>query len=208
MKIPEREMFWAQLYGTLLGPFVNYGVMRLLIDNLGAKILTGVQESNDWRALRTKNYYSLSVLWGILGPGVIFGPRSQYYWIYSAFLVGGALVVLAYAVHRLKPEWKVETRCNPVVIMYGATYFPVYQTTNLLTSAIVAVFFMGYVARYHPVWFQRYNYLLGVGLDCGAQLTQTVVMLALNLTGVKFPSWWGNDVSTPVSVLDVPRKCR
>lgn len=28
MKIPEREMFWGQVWGTLLGPFVNYGLMR------------------------------------------------------------------------------------------------------------------------------------------------------------------------------------
>ena len=32
MKIPAHEMFWGQVYGTLLGPFVNYGVMRLVID--------------------------------------------------------------------------------------------------------------------------------------------------------------------------------
>lgn len=29
MKIPEKEMFWGQVYGTLLGPFVNLAVMRL-----------------------------------------------------------------------------------------------------------------------------------------------------------------------------------
>lgn len=28
MKIPEREMFIGQVYGTLLGPFINYGMMR------------------------------------------------------------------------------------------------------------------------------------------------------------------------------------
>lgn len=32
-KIPEKEMFWGQVYGTLLGPFVNYGIMRLVIDH-------------------------------------------------------------------------------------------------------------------------------------------------------------------------------
>lgn len=28
MKIPETEMFIGQVYGTLLGPFINYGMMR------------------------------------------------------------------------------------------------------------------------------------------------------------------------------------
>lgn len=78
--------------------------------------------------------------------------------------------------------------------MHGATWFPVYQTTNLMTSALVAFFFMGYMLRYRPVWFRKYNYLLGVGLDCGTQLCQTVIMLGLDLSGSKFPNWWGKDV--------------
>ena len=32
MKIPEKEMFWGQVHGTLLGPFINYGIMRPVID--------------------------------------------------------------------------------------------------------------------------------------------------------------------------------
>jgi hypothetical protein len=40
---------------------------------------------------------------------------------------------------------------------------------------------MGYVYRYHPVWFRKYNYLLGVGLDCGTQLMQTVMVFGLEL---------------------------
>ncbi|EJT75799.1 oligopeptide transporter 6 [Gaeumannomyces tritici R3-111a-1] len=193
MKIPEKEMFWGRVYGTLLGPFVNYAVMRLVIDQIGVDLLTGVVKSEGWLALKTKNYYSLSVLWGILGPKVFFSSESPYAWIYWAFLLGPALVVLVYIVHIFKPEWKLEKRCNPVVIMYGGTIFPVYQTTNLMTSALLSFFFMGYMLRYRPVWFRKYNYLLGVGLDCGTQICQTVIMLGINLPHAQFPNWWGND---------------
>lgn len=31
MKIPEREMFWGQVWGTFVGPFINFGMMRELI---------------------------------------------------------------------------------------------------------------------------------------------------------------------------------
>jgi len=71
MKIPEREMFWGQVYGTLLGPFVNYGMMRFIIDTEGPK-LTGEVKSQAWNALKTKNFYSLSVIWGVLGPTNFF----------------------------------------------------------------------------------------------------------------------------------------
>ena len=51
------------MYGTLLGPFINYGMMRFIIDNIGIETLTGVKKSGAWLALQTRNYYSLSVLW-------------------------------------------------------------------------------------------------------------------------------------------------
>lgn len=203
MKIPEKEMFWGQVYGTLLGPFVNYGIMRLIIDRIGKAALTGKMESNAWLALKTKNYYSLSVLWGVLGPKVIFAKGSLYSWIYYAFIVGPVLVTAVYIVHRYKPHWQLETRFNPIVIMYGAFTSPVSQTVNIFTSGVAALFFMGYMLRYHPVWFRKYNYLLGVGLDCGSQLCQTIIMLAINLTNSTFPQWWGNSVS--ILLLPSPR---
>ncbi|KAK0725295.1 oligopeptide transporter 6 [Lasiosphaeris hirsuta] len=193
MKVPEKEMFWAQVYGTLLGPFVNYGVMRMIIDYIGADTLKGIIKNPGWYALKTRNYYSISVLWGILGPKVFFSAGSEYAWMYWAFLLGPALVVIVYVVHRFKPEWELETRCNPVVIMYGAVAFPVYQTVNLFTSGSLALFFMGYMLRYHGAWFRKYNYLLGVGLDCGSQIASTVVMFGINLPAATMPFWWGND---------------
>jgi hypothetical protein len=40
MKIPEKEMFIGQVYGTLLGPFINYGMMRKSSPTLFFKALT------------------------------------------------------------------------------------------------------------------------------------------------------------------------
>lgn len=140
MKIPEKEMFWGQVYGTLLGPFINYGMMRFVIDNIGAAELTGEVTSASWLALKTRNFYSLSVLWGVLGPKAFFGPDSQYRWIYYGFLVGVVAVVIAYGIHCWKPHWNIEERFNPVVFFYGGTLFPVYQTTNLFTSAMLSFF--------------------------------------------------------------------
>jgi OPT oligopeptide transporter protein len=40
MKIPEKEMFIGQVYGTLLGPFINYGMMRKSPSTLFFKALT------------------------------------------------------------------------------------------------------------------------------------------------------------------------
>ena len=157
MKIPETEMFIGQVYGTLLGPFINYGMMSkskafvsrntltyfpslgFIINSEGPK-LTGAVASQAWNAVKTRNYYSLSVIWGVLGPKVFFGEGSMYSWIYYGFFVGPVLVILTFLVHKWKPQWKIEERFNPTLICFGATWFPVYQTTNLVTSAAVSVF--------------------------------------------------------------------
>lgn len=90
--------------------------------------------------------------------------------------------------------------------MYGGTIFPVYQTTNLMTSAILSFVFMGYMLRYRPVWFRKYNYLLGVGLDCGAQLCQTVIMLGINLPHAQFPNVRFNDPPAQAPPSSLPAR--
>ncbi len=65
LKIPEKEMFIGQVYGTLLGPFINYGVMRFIIDNESPK-LSGKVVSKTWNAVARRHWYSQSVLWGCL----------------------------------------------------------------------------------------------------------------------------------------------
>lgn len=46
----------------------------------------------------------------------------------------------------------------------------------------------------------RYNYLTSAGLDVGLAICTIVIIAALNLTGTKFPEWWGN--GTPAGTLD------
>ncbi|MCJ1310233.1 hypothetical protein MMC25_003895 [Agyrium rufum] len=196
MKIPEREMFWGQVWGTLLGPFINYGMMRFIIDHEGPK-LTGEVESTAWLALQTRNFYSLSIIWGILGPKVFFAADSPYHWVYYGFVVGAGASILIWGITKLKPSWDLEEWVNPTIFFYGGTLFPIYTTTNFMTSACVALFFMGYMFRYHPVWFRKYNYLLGVGLDCGTQLMQTVMVFCINLPNVEMVNWWGNLANYP-----------
>ena len=70
-----------------------------------------------------------------------------------------------------------------------------------MTSGLFALFFMGYVYRYHPAFFRKYNYLLGVGMDCGTQLCQTVIMFGINLPNATMVNWWGNNASIPSSLL-------
>src|ERR1700691_6002797 len=97
-----------------------------IIDTEGPK-LTGAVVSEAWDAVQTRNFYSMSIIWGVLGPKVLFGKGSDYSWIYYGFLIGPVLVAFAYALHRWKPKWHIEERFNPVVLLYGGQLFPIYQ---------------------------------------------------------------------------------
>lgn len=55
--------------------------MQVVIDQIGAPTLKGDIPSVNWYAAKTKNFYSLSVLWGILGPETFFGNGSPYHWV-------------------------------------------------------------------------------------------------------------------------------
>lgn len=230
MKIPEHALLAAQVYGTLLGPFVNWACMRLIIDTQGAAALLGREQGEgeglgrggvgahaaEWNALKTRNFFSVSVIWGVVGPARVFGgvgasgsssPDSSssapapYRWLLpSGFAVGAAATLLLWLVHKARPAWRVQRwPLHPAIIFHGASLFPVFPTTNLTSSMGAAVLSMGVMRRWHPRWFGRWNYLLGAGLDCGAQLVQMVLgvaFLVLNRRGqqvVRMPHWWGNN---------------
>jgi len=197
MKIPEKEMFIGQVWGTLLGPFINVALMQVVINDIGIPTLTGEIPSVSWFAAKTRSYYSLSVLWGVIGPQNFFGHDSPYWWVYYGFWIGPLCVLLVYGVQRWKPHWDTETYCNATLFFYGGTMFPIYPMTNFLTSFIVALVTMGGVYRWRPVWWRKYHYLLGTGLDCGTQIMQTIMIFAVSLPGLSFPVWWGNDQVAP-----------
>ncbi|OJJ49109.1 hypothetical protein ASPZODRAFT_13846 [Penicilliopsis zonata CBS 506.65] len=194
MKIPEREMFIGQVWGTLLGPFVNYGVSQILITH-ERRYLDGELSSNNWDAVNSRYFYSTSIIWGILGPKRFFADR--YPWVYYSFLVGPAAVLAVWLVHRWKPHWKLETRFNPTLMFLAGTNWPYYPMANFFMSFLTAITFMGYLRKYKPAWWRKYNYLTGVGLDCGTQLMTLVGVFIVDLPNLSFPTWWGNNPDYP-----------
>ncbi|OOG00122.1 hypothetical protein ASPCADRAFT_161658 [Aspergillus carbonarius ITEM 5010] len=190
MKIPEREMFWGQVWGTVLGPFINYGFMQLIVDR-ERPFLIGQRSSEAWDAVQTRVYYSNSIIWGILGPKEFFVDR--YPWVYYSFVVGAGTVIVTWLVQKWKPKWDLERWFNPTLLFYGGYLFPYYPTTNFFMSFLACILFMGILPRYFPVWWRKYNYLTGVGLDCGTQLMTLICIFVVNLPNLSFPSWWGND---------------
>jgi len=181
--------------------------MRYIIDQEGQK-LTGVIISSAWLALKTRNFYSLSVLWGVLGPKVFFAkvPNTPGYTTdFSSVLCSSPSLIPSTDGILIGKSRHALTRscCSTILLFYGPAVLRSCCSTGLpLPYKPICQFahqhafqphFHGYVYRWHPVWWRKYKYLLAVGLDCGTQLMQTVQVLGINLPNKTFPSWWGNN---------------
>ncbi|SMQ48424.1 unnamed protein product [Zymoseptoria tritici ST99CH_3D7] len=197
MKIPETSMLIGQLYGQLLQPLVNYGIMRMIFKTVDMDILKGYKESVNWNALGTRAWYSASVLWGVIGPQRMFGPDSEYPFIYYGILIGFGLVLATWLIQRWKPHWNTVEWMNVPTFFNGMNGIPVSPMTGPFPSLILGLISMGYLYRYHAVWWTKYNYLLGLGLICGTAIQGVFQTFAISVPGLSFPEWWGNNVDYP-----------
>ena len=77
MKIPPKAMFTAQLWGTVVGAFVNYWLLQLII---AAKrpFLDGSEKdpTGQWTGYRSQVFNTASIVWGLIGPSRTFGKVS------------------------------------------------------------------------------------------------------------------------------------
>ncbi|RKP09680.1 OPT oligopeptide transporter protein-domain-containing protein [Thamnocephalis sphaerospora] len=190
MKVPPRQLFVAQLWGTVIGALVNYAALLWVLANK-SDVLRGAARdpTQQWDARVTKVFYSSSVLWGAVGPSSVFGRDSPYRPLIWLFLVGLLLPIPFYLLHRRFPrsKWRL---VNVPLLAAGAYAVPQSPANFLLSSFIVGFVSQVAVRRYFSIWWRRYNYVLSAALDTGSQLAGIVVFLAMS--GVAFPIWWGN----------------
>lgn len=81
LKIPPRVLFIAQVWGTLLGAFVNYAVMATIVSSQREKLLDPVG-TTVWAGQAVQSLNSQAVTWSLAGK--IYGLHG-YVWV-SAFL--------------------------------------------------------------------------------------------------------------------------
>lgn len=98
LKIPERPMFWGQMWGTAIVPLVNYGVTRLVLDNIDHAMLKGIKHSVSWNALGTKAWYSASILWVCMGQ---LAWVTTIHWLYLMMF----FLLICCAINNIGGDW-------------------------------------------------------------------------------------------------------
>ncbi|RKP26649.1 OPT oligopeptide transporter protein-domain-containing protein [Syncephalis pseudoplumigaleata] len=192
MKIPPRKMFIVQLWGTIVGALVNYGVLDWLLTTK-FDILSGKtpDPTGQWEARNTKIFYSASIIWGVMGPTRVFGGNSPYQALLWFFLIGALLPVPFYLLHKRYPNGKWHLVNIPIMTI-GTIAVPQSPSNFLTCGFIVAFIFQYYLYRRQHDWWKRYNYVLSAALDAGTQICIMFVVVAFSNT--PFPTWIGNSL--------------
>ena len=87
-------MFLTQIYGTILGGFVNYAVMISIV-NGNRELLTDGNGNNSWSGANIQSYNTNAISWAL--AVYLFTSGSRYHLVAIGLGIGAGLVV----VHRI-----------------------------------------------------------------------------------------------------------
>lgn len=197
LKIPPRAMFITQIYGTVLGGFVNYAVMRAIV-NGNRELLVNSDGNSSWSGATIQSYNTNATSWAL--AKYLYKSGTRYEAIPFGLLVGASIVVVhrifAHFVPKIK-RFSIYDLNMPQLIQY-AGYIPynASQTCVLLSQVLSGLFVQYYLRNHRPRIFKDYSYLVTGAFD-GASLT-VLFILSFAVFGaggrtVHFPKWWGNN---------------
>ncbi|KAF7595220.1 hypothetical protein BBP40_006965 [Aspergillus hancockii] len=196
MHIPPRTVFFSQVFGTVLGIPVNYGVIRWVLNTKG-NILKGIETDplNQWTGQSIIGSNTLGVQYAVIGPQKMFDNPELKALPYS-FLVGAVIPPLLYILHRCFPRLRVDL-WNVTIFFSGLSVFYGNISTGY-TSAIIGGYVVMYWAyrRRFETW-KRYSYMVAAAFDAGFNLNMLLIFLFFGSgKQIKMPNWWGNNADS------------
>ncbi|KAI1083117.1 OPT superfamily oligopeptide transporter [Whalleya microplaca] len=207
MHVPQRAVFFSQVFGIILGVPTNYAAMRWILDTK-RDFLTGEVEdaAHIWTGQSIAGYLTMGVQYVIIGPTKLF-QQEQWRPIPYAFLVGAACPAIIYFLHRLFPRakfhlWNTTIFFSGASIFYGNVstgYFSrfiggfIEHTSRAIYSFLIP-YLMYWAYRYRYQLWSKYNFILAAAFDAGFNLNMLLIFLIFGSAKViSMPNWWGND---------------
>lgn len=212
-------MFITQIYGTILGAFVNYGVMTSIVDT-NRELLSSGNGDSSWSGATVQAYNTNAISWAL--AKYLYEAGSTYNIVPVGLAIGAGLVIIHRAVVYVSlaplffsfffssngdtiqflPKVRNVSLSDlnfPQFIQY-AGYIPYNQSqTCVIFSQLICGFVVQFWLRnYKPRIFKDYSYMVSGAFD-GASLT-ALFILSFAVFGaggksVPFPAWWGNNVN-------------
>ncbi|EMG47498.1 OPT4 Oligopeptide transporter 4 [Candida maltosa Xu316] len=191
--LPPQTVFWAQIFGELLGVPTNYGALRWVL-NTKRDLLTGEKTDplHQWTAQSLVSYQSNAIQYVVLGPKKLF---HHYPMLPYGFLIGVVAPVIVFALHKLFPKSKLKFHLwNTTIFFSTMSNFYGNVSTGYFSQFIGGTITMFWAYRYKHALWKKYNYLLAAALDTGLNLSILLIFLFFSAgKTVTFPEWWGNN---------------
>lgn len=101
LKIPPRVLFVAQVWGALVGAFVNYAVMAAITVSQRDTLLDPVG-TNVWSGQTVQSLNTAAVTWSLAGR--IYGINGEYVWVPLGLLLGTIPTTIQYLIYKVRPD--------------------------------------------------------------------------------------------------------
>jgi hypothetical protein len=161
-------------------------------------VLLQIDSNGTWSGQGVQSFNSQAIAWGGLAKN-LFSVGERYQWLTLAFLIGFVLPFPFWIGHKLLgPDWRLDYWNTPIIANFiGLLNTGINSVT--LTWFAIGWFSQGYMRRYRPNWFIKYNYILSAAMDGGTQVLVFLLSFAvLGAAGPKreFPRYWGNNFNS------------
>ncbi|KAF7877421.1 hypothetical protein EAF04_001098 [Stromatinia cepivora] len=197
LKIPPRTMFLTQIYGTVLGGFVNYVVMISIINSNRELLATGNGNSS-WSGASIQAFNTNAASWALAKE--LYKSGAKYSIVPLGLVIGAAFVLAHRIVVFFIPKIRgfALTEINMPQFIQYAGYIPYNQSqTCVIFSQVIAGFFTQfYLRNYRPSIFKNYSYLITGAWDGASYTVLFILSFAVFGAGgfaAPFPQWWGNN---------------
>jgi hypothetical protein len=100
VKIPPRVMFLTQIYGTVLGGFINYAVMISIVAG-NKELLADSNGDSSWSGATIQSYNTNASTWAL--AAYLYKQGEAYSIVPFGLLIGAAIV----AVHRIVVQVRI-----------------------------------------------------------------------------------------------------
>ncbi|KAK3401320.1 OPT superfamily oligopeptide transporter [Sordaria brevicollis] len=193
-KLPPKATFLAQILGTCAGSVFNWVMMNSIVDNR-REILLSVEGTNIWSGQNVQTYNAQAVAWGG-AANEIFGRHGMYWMVPMGLFFGIFVPVPFWIAHQYFPKLNLNY-FNTFIICTWLGWLSVGINSSLLAYFLFGFFAQGYLRRYKPVLFAKWNLIVAAAIAGGCSLIIFILTFAVAGGSGKardFPKWWGNNL--------------